>query len=464
MKSCFLVLALALALGGCDSSPHPDAAPEQLGIAGVIDGRRAVEFLYGPFDARLDAAVWRTKNLVAGSVGDEVLTEGEDALVSIVLAKAAKEGDQERFYLGVTMVPKTGEGEDAFDCETCAPVVGATVFVKRGDRWVVEAHDPFVEKHGFNGNGPGMELVAIGPARNGILVKAAWFNRGNIGSYVSLWTQEEQKIAPRLGVQTGEENGGNCSDDPKEELEPCHEYSAELRFQPGPLADRYDIQVLPSDPDWEYDNDHHHGAMTFRFGGGKYAPVAMAAAAAATVDNKPWSGPLPDSDPVALVGAFMRADAWGLQLSSENWPLVTRFATWADGPGWDASAVVEWAEIASHRESGKRSEITVRMRKIGDLHADGDYMPVLDTSTAGTETRKFILENVGKGDQAHWKIVEPQDGPHIAVDYVLADLLPAWCGKRDCRKTAAYRILRERADACPSSPVPLNRSCRSTNK
>jgi hypothetical protein len=467
MRRCFVAFAFALALGGCDSPPHPVAAPEEPGISGPIDGKRAVEFLYGPFDAKLDAAVWTVKNLAPGSVGDDVLTEDEEALVSVVLAKAAKEGDQERFYLGVSMVPKTAEGDEAFDCEACAPIVGATVFVKRGERWVVEAHEPFIETLGQNGHGPGMELVAIGPTRNGILVKADWFNRGNTGSFARLWTQEGQKIADRLSVQLGEENGGNCSDEPKAQLDPCYDHKLDLSFQPGPQVDRYDILTKPSDPEWTYDDAGHKGEQLFRFDGAKYSAVlsggSVQKATAATI-TPPWSGPVPDNDPAALLGAFMRADAQGLQVSSGNWPLVTAFATWEDGPGWDTSTIVEWAEVAEHHDLGKRSDITVRMRKIGDLHSDGDGMPVLDTSTAGMETRKFILQNVGKGGETHWKIVEPQDGPHLAVDYALMKILPDWCGKRDCTKTTAYRVLRERQQACPSSPIRLNRTCNTVNK
>jgi hypothetical protein len=82
------------------------------------------------------------------------------------------------------------------------------------------------------------------------------------------------------------------------------------------------------------------------------------------------------------------ADAHGLQLSSEYWPLLTQFTAWEDGPGWDTSVVVESAEI------------------------------------------------VGRHD----------------------------AGKRDCRKTRAYRVLRERQQACPRSLIRLNRTCNAANK
>jgi hypothetical protein len=456
------LLLMALALCACDRAP-----PSPPGVEGTIDGPKALTFLYGSYDAKLKAAVWKVAKLPPGIAEDTVLAEGDDALVTIGLAQTVKEGDEERFYLGVVLTPKTGPGEEEFDCDTCEPMVGAAVFVKRGERWQLEANAPFVAKLGFHGGGPGMKLVAIGPNRHGILADTDWLAQGYSGTHISLWTVEQGEISERFSTGVAEASGGACSDDPKDELQPCFEHSLKVKYEPGPVADHYDISLHPDDPDWEYDNEGRHGDLTFRFDGHKYVPVGLAKAvppAAAKVDNTPWSGPLPDNDPVALVGAFIRADAWGLQLTSDTWPLVTKFTTWVDGPGWDTSTVIEWTEAIGHRESGRKAEVSVRMRTIGELHADGAMMPVLDTSTAGMVTRKFVLENTGSATEPHWKIVEPQDGPHVSVGYAIDVLLPNWCGKRDCRKTAAYRVLREHQDACPSTPIQLNRSCRKNTK
>ena len=121
--------------------------------------------------------------------------------------------------------------------------------------------------------------------------------------------------------------------------------------------------------------------------------------------------------------------------------------------------MVEGAEIADRRLSGRRAEITVRMRKIGNLHADGENMPVLESSGGVVATRRFVLENVGKGAEPHWRIVEPQDGPHLAVDFVLSKVLPDWCGQQGCRRTEAYRVLWRHRDVCPPTSIVLNRRC-----
>lgn len=474
-----ITLCIAL-LAGCDRAVPPvPAVAEEPGIVGAIDGKRALSFLYGPLDDKLEAAVWVVKGVSDGSPASAALEDGDEALVSIVLARAVKEGDDERFYLGVAMVPSRDEDEEAFDCETCAPVAGATVFVKRGERWVVEAHDPFIATMGFQGHGGDMELVAIGPIRHGILAKSDWQNRGNTGSYAELWTVEGGKIATRFGAQTAAENGGNCSDGAKDGsgLEPCHSYALAIAFEPGPLPEHHDIHLRPSDPMWEYGSRGDKGEKLLRFDGQRYvaATVASSAAAAptavpatapagATINPAPWTGEVPGNDPVALVSAFIRADAWGLQTGG-HWPLVTQFATWTDGPGWDTSAVVETAEIVDHRDSGanpgSKAEVTVRMRKLGNLGTDGAGMPTFDASTAAVVTRRFVLTDVrapGAKD-AHWKIVEPQDGPHESVDHALKVLLPRWCGKRDCAGTEAYRVLTARQAACAPSPIPINRSC-----
>ena len=162
---------------------HALVIPRQLdssalpGFSGPIDGNRAMAFLYGPIDPSLDAAVWAAQGIAKHSPASAVLEDGDKALVSIRLAKAVVQSGIERFYFGVAMVPKREAGQEAFDCESCAPVLGATVFVKRGERWLVEAHNPFMATMGLNGQGGAMELVATGPARHGILASSPWQNR-----------------------------------------------------------------------------------------------------------------------------------------------------------------------------------------------------------------------------------------------------------------------------------------------
>lgn len=477
-----IALACALLLAACDRTPPAGSPPAAAavapavdvpGIAGAIDGQRAMAFVYGPVDPKLDAAVWTARGIAKSGPASSVLDDGDEALVSIRLAKGAKEGDSERFYLGVAMVPKRDANEESFDCETCAPVVGATVFVKRGERWEVEAHDPSITTMGQTGVSGEMSLVAIGPARNGILAKSSWRNRGNSGTYTALWTVEAGKIAHRLGVQVAADNAGNCSNDAKDtdQTERCQAYSLAMTFEPGPLPDRYDIRLRPSDPAWQYDDNNGKGEKLLRFDGQRYAAVETAATPASTtgstdtVNRSSWNGMVPGADPVELLKAFIQADAWGLQTGGQ-WPLVTQFTTWVDGPGWDSSAVVESAEIVDQRDLGGKMAITVRMRKLGDLGTDGVGMPQLDTSTAGVVTRRFVLADVrdAGAKEARWKIVEPQDGPHLTAGYVLSVLLPRWCGKRDCTNTAAFRTLSARQAACAPSAIPLNRSCAARTK
>lgn len=176
--------------------------------------------------------------------------------------------------------------------------------------------------------------------------------------------------------------------------------------------------------------------------------------------SAPWAGAVPDGDPAALVTAFIQADAWGLQTGS-HWPLVQTFTTWPDGPGWDFAMVVESAEIVSHRTHGAREEVVVLVKVLGRLASDGETMPVFDASRAGVTTRTFVLENVGAGAASgpRWKIVAPQDGPHVSVGYALGVRLPQWCGPRDCTGTAAFKALQRAQSSCAPSKIPLNRTC-----
>ena len=451
VRSLILPVLVLLALAACDRTP---------GIEGSIDGPRALALMYAPLDAKLDAAVWKVTGLAGHADAANVLEEGGEALVSIALAQRATEGDQERFYLGVVMRPKPAANGEAWDCETCAPVIGITVFVRHDSRWALESHQPFVGTRGWHGGGPAMSLAVIGPGRHGVVTQTDWFHQGRAGTHYGLWTREEGNFAERFSVQTKESNEGNCSDHTDDGLEPCQTDTLEIAYQPGPLPDRYDIQVRTGSPDWAYDEAGHTGPRLFRLAGNRYVVVADAAEA----ERQPWPGKVPDNDPVALVRAFIEADAWGLQSSSEHWPLVQQFAVWQDGPGWDVSALVESAEIVSHHEDARRAEVVVVMRKIGDLNADGDNLPVIETGTAGTIQRRFVVINQGTAAAPRWRIAEPQDGPHLAVDFVLQQLLPGWADRSAYLATPAYRLLRERQAACSPSPIRLNRICRGSGQ
>ncbi len=183
--------------------------------------------------------------------------------------------------------------------------------------------------------------------------------------------------------------------------------------------------------------------------------VAGAADAEPSASSWPW--PIPDREPTALLTAFIQADAWGLQSSGHDWPLVKRFTTWEDGPGWDRSAIVESAEIVGRKEDGRRSELTVRYRKLAELSTDGAGKPVIDETVASWESVTFVLEK--QTGTAAWRLIEPQDGPRLSVGYALDVLLPRWCGPDACRTSPAYRLLSRRQQACPPSPIPLNRTC-----
>jgi hypothetical protein len=172
---------------------------------------------------------------------------------------------------------------------------------------------------------------------------------------------------------------------------------------------------------------------------------------------EPWRGDVPDRDPAALLAAFIQADAWGLQTSSEYWPLVKRFTVWEDGPGWDASSIIESARILDRKDSPGRVVFTLRYRKLAEMHADGEGKPVLDAVKPAWEDARFILEQ--QAGTGRWRIVEPQSHPHLSVGYALAVVLPDWCGPGLCRGSKAARLLGQWQATCAVSPIAINRTC-----
>lgn len=153
-------------------------------------------------------------------------------------------------------------------------------------------------------------------------------------------------------------------------------------------------------------------------------------------------GPLPDRDPGALVAAYVEADADGLQTSSENWPLVRRFAVWEDGPGWDTVTIVTAAKVHKAQLRHGRATVRVRYDIFGTLYDDGDYNPVLKPPRSKSRTVTFrLIQRHGR-----WKIVAPQDGPRVGIAQLLDERYATYCREHDCAANRAIAALRaERA-------------------
>jgi hypothetical protein len=173
--------------------------------------------------------------------------------------------------------------------------------------------------------------------------------------------------------------------------------------------------------------------------------VTGAGAARADTLAEMKAGKLPTGNPQALVRDFVDADAQGLQTSSDHWPLVRRFAVWADGPGWDTVTIVTEVEIGYAKIHGKRATVPVRYTVFGMLYDDGDFNPVLKPARKTTQKVTFRLVRRRDG----WKIVAPQDGPRVSIPQLLDDRYKDYCETHDCKTNGTIQALRAEQEKHP---------------
>lgn len=272
--ACALLALALLGAGGCGRAPEEKpaagapAANLPPSLDGAIDAEKALALLYGPYDAKLKAAHWRSPG-----------PDGKDAdamQVSPLLAQTVREGESERFYLATAVVPENPE--EPFDCEGCAPSVGLSVFLRTGERWVLESHAPELFDAGMNGHPPSARLVATGAARYDVLFEWSFGNRGVTENFAQLAGRGERGPAKLFSLRTASENGGDCGADTSFGA-PCYAYEIELAFSPVPQAQRHEIRATAKGSFVDYTDEKKQarkldGTAVYRFNGTKYALVS----------------------------------------------------------------------------------------------------------------------------------------------------------------------------------------------
>jgi hypothetical protein len=238
LKLLTLACMVSLVLPGCKQPPNismntqgksSETKSAALSLADPIDAGKALALLYGNYDAKTKAA------------------HADGERIATILAEAAKEGKEQRYFLVTATTPDTPE--EAFDCEGCAPSISMAVFVRDQTRWVLEGHAPDILKTGMNGNSPGARLIATGPSRHDVLLESVFGNRGTMESYATVIGLVAGKPLELFNITTSSnDSSSGCWNDKTEKKEsmfdrPCSSHEIELAWLPGPQPDRYDIHA-----------------------------------------------------------------------------------------------------------------------------------------------------------------------------------------------------------------------------
>lgn len=182
---------------------------------------------------------------VYGNAGHEGRLVLPDSRVASVWAQQTfRIGEVERVAVLVAV-----ETEDS-ECHACPAVLGATVYRKAGDGWVLESKANEIGKTGSFGSAgspEGLEERPIGPDKAVLLVPDSHTSQGITKAGVHLLLYAPPRWLYAGTVDLSGDNSGQCSDDPKErqreQLDPCWKVTGKLTLVPGGNKEFYDIHV-----------------------------------------------------------------------------------------------------------------------------------------------------------------------------------------------------------------------------
>ncbi len=170
-----------------------------------------------------------------------------------VLWEPFVEREGEHYFLLVELQARDKQGYE-WTCHACSAIIGAAVFSRHVDQWVVDAASPFLDVSGEYGSSgtDSARLVKIGPNRHGV-----FWEEGPTGGYgrVHLWLEVVAEVEGKLRFRTesikiyeDSKSYYEWSDSPKGASEPQKMgfafTNSACKFIPGSNPDYYDLQVI----------------------------------------------------------------------------------------------------------------------------------------------------------------------------------------------------------------------------
>jgi len=191
--------------------------------------------------------------------------EGEVVRISLLLASQVQEAQEWKTYVVASAMP--GENSHDYGCHACSPAIGVAVFAWQDDHWRLQNLDAAVGFYGSWGGGPGVELVAIGPARHGAILWTSGGGQGYHGSEKHLIAPVENTV--RVIWTLNDESDDSGAYDPTDKLAPHRRYYAEVAFKFVYVGndDYYDIIAMSRGTD---DKGAANWTRQYRFRDGQY--------------------------------------------------------------------------------------------------------------------------------------------------------------------------------------------------
>jgi len=191
--------------------------------------------------------------------------EHEVTRVSLLLMSQLQEGSVWDTYVVASATP--GENPHNYECHACGPAIGVARFEWLDDGWRLKNANAAVGFYGSYGAGPGVELVAIGPRRHGVILWTSGSGQGYHGSEKHLIAPIESTVREIWTLNDETDNSGAY--DPTDKFAPHRRYSAEAAFKFLFVGndDFYDILAMSRGTD---SAGSASWTEQYRFRGGKY--------------------------------------------------------------------------------------------------------------------------------------------------------------------------------------------------
>ncbi|MGE5110264.1 MAG: hypothetical protein ACM3JB_05355 [Acidobacteriaceae bacterium] len=224
MRKVIATLIVGVLFGaGCASHPqakHPEPA--------TFDATVAMRSLFANFDPIIKASLYRVPE---DAVQDPNFANKDEIRSRLFFVQDTTENGIHKYYVLAWAKP----AGQPFDCQGCAPLISAAVFVPGSGGWQLESVGRAAIIFGDFGKPPEAQLVNIGSQHHAFLLRYTT-NVAQTTTYDALLVPWKANVHDAMQWISGESNQGDCGG-----AYPCFGYQRDLKFVPGINSDYYDI-------------------------------------------------------------------------------------------------------------------------------------------------------------------------------------------------------------------------------
>ncbi len=257
MRKLIAILVFGMLLtAGCAS--HQATKVAELG---AFDTRAAMRTLFANFDTVIRASLYRVPK---GIVQDPNFANKDEIRARSFFVQDTAENGIHKYYMLAWAKP----AGQPFDCQGCAPVISAAVFVPGNNGWQLESVSRAAIVFGDFGKPPEAQLVQVGPQHHAFLLRYTT-TLAKTTTYEALLVPSKENVRDAMQWVAKDSNQDDCGG-----AYPCFGYQRDLKFVPGANSEFDDIVLTLSGTDMTqkppFSLHKASGVERLRFENGKY--------------------------------------------------------------------------------------------------------------------------------------------------------------------------------------------------